>query len=711
MDRILELAEQNGVYVQLVLSDHGQFATKDGGRWGIRCAAFDTPPCEPGDPGYDPGNSFSDANGGPVPLASPDVAFANADARDLMKQRLRYIVARWGAFRSVLAWELMNEMQFVGTEATNPYTSPQLRSDLVDWHSELAWYLKTTDPFGHLVTTSSVIKESDGALTELNAVWALPAVDLLQIHWYEPQPHQTTVDLSAWIDDLKARYGKPVIVGELGLLSPNPEPEFNPATFAGSTADREHLAQGTYLHNAMWSTAVSESASMYWWWGNYIAADPARNRIAPSFPLNERLVPPLVDFLEGEDWAPLDLDAAALTTSGPVVAVGSSAADRAYVWVRDIQNEVGTGARPGDLAGRTVSAATITLPVSDGNYRVRVFDTWGSSGVMSTFTAFASGGSLTVALPPFVRDVALKIDQVPGPPDADSDGIPDDLDDGQAAPGFTNVVDGKVNPTVGTVVSGSVTVEDHADPTKGVRVTAITDTVLLVCPFPTVLELEIPAGTTLTVTCGSVTVEEVSGGEVTVNIPGTNTSVLFEEGSSGTVSTQGGSVSLTGVVGEVTLSVGGVTVPVQEGGTNLIQRGVGSDTINGTPGHDVIIDAGGSNTINGKGGNDTIVVSGSGSDKIDGGDGDDTIDAGDGSNVVKGGAGSDQITAGSGSDTIEGSDGDDTIDAGNGSNNVKGGAGDDSIIAGSGSDTIDGGPGFDVCRPGGGSNKVKNCEG
>ena len=63
---------------------------------------------------------------------------------------------------------------------------------------------------------------------------------------------------------------------------------------------------------------------------------------------------------------------------------------------------------------------------------------------------------------------------------------------------------------------------------------AITDTKLSVCPFPTALELEIPAGTSVTVTCGSVIVEEVSGGSVTVNVPGTTTSVRFAENSSGT---------------------------------------------------------------------------------------------------------------------------------------------------------------------------------
>ena len=140
---------------------------------------------------------------------------------------------------------------------------------------------------------------------------------------------------------------------------------------------------------------------------------------------------------------------------------------------------------------------------------------------------------------------------------------------------FSNVVQGKTNPTVGTQTSGSATISDHADPTKGVRITAITDSVFSVCPFPTALEIEIPAGFSVTVTCGSVIVEEVSGGPVTVNVPGTTTSVTFGVGSSGTVTTQGG-VTVSDVSGEVSMSVGGCfDVPVPEGDSKLIHRRIG----------------------------------------------------------------------------------------------------------------------------------------
>jgi Ca2+-binding RTX toxin-like protein len=275
-------------------------------------------------------------------------------------------------------------------------------------------------------------------------------------------------------------------------------------------------------------------------------------------------------------------------------------------------------------------------------------------------------------------------------PDRDGDGVVDTVDSdggaGTSPAGFSDVVQGKPNPTTGSVVSGSVTVADVADPTRGVRITATTDAVLTVCAD---FELDVPAGGSVTVTCGSVSVQDISDQAATVKAGGVV--VTFPPGTAGTVNTVGG---LTGVNGNgVTLTVGGVQAPVPQGDSTLIQGNGGNTVINGSEGNDVIIDAGGNNTIDGKGGDDTIVVNGSGN------------------NAVKGGAGNDTIKTGAGNDTVDGGDGQDTLDAGNGNNSLTGGAGNDALRAGTGNDAVDGGTGTDLCNPGAGKNTVKNCEG
>jgi Tol biopolymer transport system component len=234
-------------------------------------------------------------------------------------------------------------------------------------------------------------------------------------------------------------------------------------------------------------------------------------------------------------------------------------------------------------------------------------------------------------------------------PDRDGDGVDDVVDSdagaGSGPPGISDT--STAVPTTATVFSGSVTVVDAADPSKGVQVTAGPDGAVLspVCGSP--FEMEIPAGGSVTITCHSIEVENVSGGPVEVTVSG-RAVVSFPNGTSGTVGTApGGGAVITGVSGEgVTMTVGGVEVPVDAGSSlNLINGGAGNTTINGTSGDDLIIDSGGNNTINGKAGNDTIVTAG-GNDKIDGGAGNDTIDAGNGNNTVTGGHGDDHVNTG-----------------------------------------------------------------
>ena len=342
--------------------------------------------------------------GGPVPADSPDEFFSNAQARDLFERRLRYVVARWGGYTNVLAWELFNEVQFAGSDAHNPYNDPAMWADVLDWHEDMASYLATIDPNDHLVTTSS-----DPAPAGAN-LGSVPGIDIVQVHDYTVPSEARDASIAGFASQLQAQHGKPVIIGEFGVGGSNPEAGFDPSTFGGTAPEREHLSEGTNLHNAVWTGALSASGSMTWWWDNYMAAEPSRNRIAPDFPLAPRVFPPIDAYLDGEDWATLGLDHSALTISSDVFAVGLNNDERAFLWVRDVDNEFGTGARPGNFAGRVVSGASVEIPgMTNGGYRVQMFDTYGAGGATQSFLATAAGGQLHIDLPDFTRDVALKV--------------------------------------------------------------------------------------------------------------------------------------------------------------------------------------------------------------------------------------------------------------------------------------------------------------
>ncbi len=87
---------------------------------------------------------------------------------------------------------------------------------------------------------------------------------------------------------------------------------------------------------------------MSWWWGGYIRDNAAEHRTPPDFPANQRHNPPLRDFFAGEDLAGMGLETSTITAPATVVALGMDNGSRGFAWIRDAQNEYGSGVGPGD---------------------------------------------------------------------------------------------------------------------------------------------------------------------------------------------------------------------------------------------------------------------------------------------------------------------------------------------------------------------------
>jgi Cellulase (glycosyl hydrolase family 5) len=127
-DRILAAAEENGVYVQLVLQHHGQYTTASDSNWAE--------------------NPWNAANPGGF-LASPEDFFTDPNARIITLIKYRYIVARWGWSPAIVAWELFNEVHW--TDAMRHGRE----AEVARWHSDVASYIRSVDVYGHLITTST----------------------------------------------------------------------------------------------------------------------------------------------------------------------------------------------------------------------------------------------------------------------------------------------------------------------------------------------------------------------------------------------------------------------------------------------------------------------------------------------------------------------------------------------------------------------------
>lgn len=207
-DAIVEAAERNGIYFQMVLQHHGQYSSTVNPNWGE--------------------NPWNRALGGF--LEKPEDFFTDARAKALTKAKYRYIIARWGYSPSVMAWELYNEVQF--TDAGR-----QRRFDVIAaWHKEMAEFIRAQDTYDHLVTTSS----------ETDMPGLFDAMDFVQPHVYAPD-----VVIATQAAD-PAKWNKPIFFGEIG-----------------GSGDL-HGDDGRVLHAILWSSLMSNAsgAAQYWTWDN-----------------------------------------------------------------------------------------------------------------------------------------------------------------------------------------------------------------------------------------------------------------------------------------------------------------------------------------------------------------------------------------------------------------------------------------------------------
>jgi hypothetical protein len=371
LDKVFTLAEARGIHIQLVLLNHGQFSETQNAQWHE--------------------NPFNIKNGG---FLNKPIEFAtDARAKQLFKQRLRYIAARWGYSPNLLAWEWWNEVNFTPIVQTKVHKA---------WIEEMTPALMQHDPNDHLLTTSYSI-EGDAD------IWNMPQIDLVQRHEYRAtdpkwfRPFVTNAKATTGVGRFEQQRGllpKPLIMGEWGA---SPERE------AANAATR----YGVALHNGLWAAPFAGMAStaMYWWWDWLV--DPAN--LWPHFK-------GIAEFMRGEDLATLNLiDAKASRTEAIAMALGNKR--RTLVWLRNRaynHDDVRFKYQIGLLTGETTEQAFRFEPpvlsdvrvfvsdMEDGDYVVTWFDTLTGLPVRREQAA-SRAGKLDVVAPMFNRDLAAKI--------------------------------------------------------------------------------------------------------------------------------------------------------------------------------------------------------------------------------------------------------------------------------------------------------------
>lgn len=367
LDQLFHLAEERGVKIILVLINHGAFSLGANSEW--------------------KNNPYNAALGGP--LSSPKQFVTDPVARSYFQRRLNYIINRWSYSTALLAWEWFNEVDL----------TPIPDELLIPWLQEMTTYLDQRDVNHHLTTNSFSVRH-------WSPTWQLPEIDIVQRHEYTNAYEANNRDLagrSAQDFQLLAQStpDKPILLGEFGYS----------AIDYGDNIE----STGIHLHNGLWATTFSGYAGsgMYWWWDIYI--DP--NGLWKHFKS-------LSEFLTGEDlsqdqpFTPLILSRTGYPASG-VVGLGLRG-ENTMVWLRSngyttqasIAGQNGTGDSSAYLPP-TVEGHYLTLDgVADGQYAVSWYNPQ-SSGWMSRIAATANNGTLTIPIPPFRADLAVKITRIP----------------------------------------------------------------------------------------------------------------------------------------------------------------------------------------------------------------------------------------------------------------------------------------------------------
>lgn len=187
MDTLLNMADSLGLYCMLTLSWHGELRQID--HWSIY--------------------PYNTAQGGPA--ATPTEFFTHEEARRRFRNRLRYIIARWGYSTRLAMLELFNEIdnasyavfKDAGGSSTDSIVIPHRY--ITEWHAAMGRYLRSIDPYQHIVSTSISHREIEGLFQQ-------GEMDVNIEHIYK-----RTDAIPAAINHYTTEYKKPFVVGEYGF--------------------------------------------------------------------------------------------------------------------------------------------------------------------------------------------------------------------------------------------------------------------------------------------------------------------------------------------------------------------------------------------------------------------------------------------------------------------------------------------------------------
>ncbi|HLC96712.1 MAG TPA: cellulase family glycosylhydrolase [Candidatus Nanoarchaeia archaeon] len=225
LDRFFKLAQENDVYVELLIFSHS-------------CTLSDKFDLFP----------YYKGNGGPITKLAE--LRSNSEAKDLFKQRLRYISDRWGNSPNLFMYELYNEIEWLACGAGNA-------NDSKNWVEEMGNYLRDYEKarYGksHLIGVSAGLFELK---PEYRFFLNSSGTDVLQTHYYYG-------DQDLWNpvkDALRVRETIPNLLNDSHFSKPYLENERYPIEFRTNNEERMHETQDYFVWSYLTSGASGGGA-------------------------------------------------------------------------------------------------------------------------------------------------------------------------------------------------------------------------------------------------------------------------------------------------------------------------------------------------------------------------------------------------------------------------------------------------------------------
>lgn len=305
------------------------------------------------------------------PLKTPTEFWTNEAAKKEYRDRLRYIVARYGYSPNVFAWELWNEV-----DLTADYNFEVIS----EWHRENIGYLRKLDPWRHLVTTSNAKYR--------NPLPAAESLDLYQDHTYQWK------DDGVYGDQRAEKRTMPYLYGEFGI----PYSSIGGATIQAQTLDPAAL----HLHNALFASVgqAQSGTPMAWFWYNYL--EPGKH-----YPIYKSFA----NWIEGFDFIKQNAmpfgDEEVHADSDKLKISGVRGQTQGLIWVWNRTHNYEQVRTSNAVA--PVAAATLELTkIPAGDWTIEFYDTALARTIKTEKAKIGNDGLMKLRLPTVTTDLALR---------------------------------------------------------------------------------------------------------------------------------------------------------------------------------------------------------------------------------------------------------------------------------------------------------------